>query len=144
MGEDTTARGHFSTAIGRRITVNGDYSVGFGLSSNTFIVNPNNVMSIMGGNVGIGTTNPDLLLEVSGEEDIVAKFSGRVKGVNAVDDDEFVTKAQIKSINTYYYTPTSTYDTNGNIGDTSWDEYYFYVKTDDGWKRAALETWDSN
>jgi hypothetical protein len=26
------------------------------------------------------------------------------------------------------YTPTSSYDTNGNIGDVSWDDY-FYIKT---------------
>ena len=34
-------------------------------------------------------------------------------------------------------------DPAGNIGDTSWDSSYFYVKTIDGWKRAALETWST-
>ena len=142
MGEDTTASGSFSTAMGRRITVNGDYSVGFGLSTNTYTVTSDHVMSIMGGNVGIGTTNPSKLLEVSGDQDIVAQFSGRVKGANAVNDDEFVTKGQVKSIS-IFYTPTGTSDITGNVGDTAWDDNYFYVKTIDGWKRAALETWES-
>lgn len=36
------------------------------------------------------------------------------------------------------YTPTGSADANGNIGDTAWDDNYFYVKTSFGWKRAAL------
>lgn len=38
------------------------------------------------------------------------------------------------------YTPTSTSDTNGNVGDFSWDDNYFYIKTNAGWKRAPLTT----
>ena len=96
--------------------------------------------------VGIGTNNPGYLLDVSGGVGVVASFSGRVKGANAVFDDEFVTKGQVNSISTNaeYYTPTGTSDTNGEVGDTTWDSNYFYVKTSEGWKRAALETWESN
>jgi hypothetical protein len=39
------------------------------------------------------------------------------------------------------YTPTSTTDPNGAVGDISWDADYFYVKTSAGWKRAALSVW---
>lgn len=39
------------------------------------------------------------------------------------------------------YTPTSTSDANGNVGDFCWDDQYFYVKTASGWKRAALTTY---
>lgn len=94
-------------------------------------------------NVGIGTLNPSYLLDVSGGSDIVAQFSGRVIGADAVNDDEFVTKGQVESISTSLYTPTGTSDPNGNLGDTVWDSNYFYVKTSQGWKRAALETWES-
>jgi len=142
MGEDTTAGGAFSTAIGRSIHVNGDYSVGIGLDDTVSMVTLDHVMAIMGGKVGIGTTNPSKLLEVSGNQDVVAQFSGRVKGADAVNDDEFVTKGQVKSVSTFNYTPTGTSDPNGNVGDTAWDDYYFYVKTPDGWKRVQLETWE--
>ncbi len=103
---------------------------------------------IINGSVGINTKNPDYLLDVFGAMDIVARFSGRVKDVDAVEDDEYVTKKQVESISNFYYspsyyTPTSTDDPNGNEGDTSWDSNYFYIKTSDGWKRAKLETWSS-
>ncbi|WP_207513822.1 hypothetical protein [Longitalea luteola] len=38
------------------------------------------------------------------------------------------------------YTPSSTSDTNGSVGDVSWDDNFFYIKTSNGWKRAALTT----
>lgn len=38
------------------------------------------------------------------------------------------------------YTPTSSADTNGNIGDTAWDDSYVYIKVSTGWKRATLNT----
>jgi hypothetical protein len=39
------------------------------------------------------------------------------------------------------YTPTSTADAHGNVGDIAWDADYVYVKTAAGWKRAALGAW---
>ena len=38
------------------------------------------------------------------------------------------------------YTPISSTDPNGNVGDFSWDANYMYVKTASGWKRSALGT----
>jgi hypothetical protein len=38
------------------------------------------------------------------------------------------------------YTPTSSKDRNGTVGDFSWDDNYIYIKTSAGWKRAALST----
>jgi hypothetical protein len=37
------------------------------------------------------------------------------------------------------YTPTTSGDTNGNIGDISWDNNYFYIKTNTGWGRINLD-----
>ena len=141
MGEGTTASGSFSTAIGRAIKVNANYSVGIGLSKTPYTVAFDHVMSIMGGKVGIGTTTPSFSLDVSGGDEIVAQFSGRVRGVDAINDDEFVTKGQVKNSLSAFYTPISTSDPKGIVGDTAWDSNYFYVKTNDGWKRATLETW---
>lgn len=43
-------------------------------------------------------------------------------------------------LNVAQYTPTSTEDTTGDVGDITSDDNYFYVKTKQGWKRTALET----
>jgi len=235
MGRETTADGQYSTAIGRTIEVLGQYSVGIGLDETPYTILNNYVMSIMGGNVGIGTTSPsevldvngnvnatsffgdgssltgvvttetdpvftssaasgittgdidnwntaygwgdhaqagydtsddswtgtgdtyttsgnvgigtdepEYLLDVSGGDDIVAQFSGRVKGSDAVNDDEYVTKGQVESSSNLFYTPTSTSDNFGDVGDTAWDSNYFYIKTNYGWKRLALETWETS
>jgi hypothetical protein len=37
------------------------------------------------------------------------------------------------------YTPTSSGDTNGNIGDVAWDNQYIYIKTNTGWGRTQLD-----
>jgi len=68
-GLSTVANGLLSTAMGRNISVNGQNSFGIGLSSHSpnWIVNSNYVMSIMGGNVGIGTTSPTAPLDVVGD-----------------------------------------------------------------------------
>ena len=39
------------------------------------------------------------------------------------------------------YTPTGSTDTNGSIGDVSWDNNYFYWKTSTQWLRLSGETW---
>lgn len=36
------------------------------------------------------------------------------------------------------FTPASSSDPSGNVGNLSWDEDYFYVKTNSGWKRTGL------
>jgi hypothetical protein len=70
MGFQTNASGYASTAMGRSINASGNYSVGIGLDNNPsgWTITQDNVMAIMGGNVGIGTTNPGtgLRLQVSG------------------------------------------------------------------------------
>tara|TARA_R110000803_G_scaffold10756_2_gene32662 strand:- start:5869 stop:7110 length:1242 start_codon:yes stop_codon:yes gene_type:complete len=38
------------------------------------------------------------------------------------------------------YTPTSTSDEKGDVGEVVVDDNYFYIKTSDGWKRSNLET----
>lgn len=38
------------------------------------------------------------------------------------------------------FTPESTKDSRGNIGEVSWDENYIYIKTKAGWKRSRLST----
>jgi hypothetical protein len=37
------------------------------------------------------------------------------------------------------FTPTSTNDERGTLGDSVWDDDYIYIKTNGGWKRSSLE-----
>jgi hypothetical protein len=69
------------------------------------------------GNVGIGTSSPTAKLDVHGST-----------GYNQI-------RMRIS------YTPTGPLDGNGNLGDVAWDNNYIYVKTNVGWRRAALSTW---
>jgi hypothetical protein len=74
-------------------------------------------LAVEGGSLGVNTTSPTAKLDVLGST-----------GYN-----------QIRMRTTY--TPTSTSDSNGSIGDIAWDYSYIYIKTSAGWKRAALSTW---
>lgn len=38
------------------------------------------------------------------------------------------------------YTPISTSDADGEVGDVAWDDSYIYIKTSIGWKRTALSS----
>ena len=143
LGNEVEANGDYSTAMGDRMIVNGYNSFGIGLGFQYWEVVDDHVMAIMGGNVGIGERSPMHALHVYSDDDIAAAFEGRVKGEDAINNDEFVTKGQVKSVVTTNFTPTGTSDNNGEVGDTAWDDNYFYVKTPNGWKRAELETWES-
>jgi hypothetical protein len=77
MGARTTASGGASTAMGSHINVSGNYSVGIGLDDiypSTWNVTADNVMSIMGGKVGIGTTSPTDELHVVGDINCTGKL----------------------------------------------------------------------
>ncbi|GIW62068.1 MAG: hypothetical protein KatS3mg089_0920 [Patescibacteria group bacterium] len=58
--------------------------------------NPGTAKLAINGNVGIGTTNPSYKLDVQGGSGIVAQFSGRVIGADAVNTNEFVTLGQLQ------------------------------------------------
>jgi hypothetical protein len=68
------------------------------------------------GYTGVGTTSPASQLDISGRAGY-HQFRMRTA-----------------------YTPSSSSDSNGNVGDFSWDTNYLYIKTSSGWKRSALTT----
>jgi len=57
------------------------------------------------------------------------------------ENGEWVISPSLKptSLTLPKYTPTSTGDIFGKIGDTVWDDNYLYVRTNAGWKRTSLE-----
>ena len=75
FGYATIADGNYSTVFGNGIIVNGDNSFGIALDNTGYTVTDNNVMSIMGGNVGIGTTAPSRPLHVVGNSEAAARFT---------------------------------------------------------------------
>jgi hypothetical protein len=99
----------------RRLGIYGGGVSGLSVGSYSGTVPPSNGM-IIPGNVGIGTSAPTARLHVVGST-----------GYNQL-------RLQTP------YTPSSSADPNGNVGDIAWDNNYIYVKTSAGWKRAALST----
>jgi len=101
-------------------TPNGSWMQSFagGLGANTAVLgDANTTKTILRGKVGIGTTTPTAQLHIKG-----------ATGYNQL---------RLRSD----YTPTSTGDTNGQIGDFAKSTTYIYVKTGAGWKRTAIATW---
>jgi len=71
-----------------------------------------------GGQIGIGSTSPTAQLHIY--------------TANGYDQLRLQTN----------YTPTSSADLNGSVGNICWDNSYIYVKcASGGWKRAALSAW---
>jgi hypothetical protein len=70
----------------------------------------------LAGNLGLRTTSPTDLIDING-----------VNGYSQL---------RLRAS----YTPTSSADTNGNIGDIAWDDNFLYVKVSTGWKKSALTT----
>jgi len=75
FGNATVASGNYSTVFGYGLTVDGNYSFGIALDNSGYLISSNNVMSIMGGNVGIGTTAPARHLHVVGNSEAAARFT---------------------------------------------------------------------
>jgi len=68
------------------------------------------------GNAGFRTSNPTAIVDING-----------TTGYNQL---------RLRTS----YTPTSSSDPNGNVGDITWDNDYIYVKTSLGWRRAPLSS----
>ncbi len=76
IGISNSSSGNSSLAMGAKMTVGGNNSVGIGLDNNPHTVSAANVMSIMGGNVGIGTVTPNAALDVVGNISIETLGNG--------------------------------------------------------------------
>jgi hypothetical protein len=89
------------------------------VTGNIFKVTKSNVevLSLSAlGNLGIGISTPTAKLDISGNT-----------GYNQL---------RLRTS----YTPTSSSDTNGNVGDMAWDDIYFYWKTSSQWLRVSGQT----
>ncbi len=66
-GYNNTVSGNYSSAFGYNMNVSGGYSFGINVSTTAATLSRDNTIALMGGNVGIGTTSPQSLLDVSGD-----------------------------------------------------------------------------
>ncbi|OGB90196.1 hypothetical protein A2625_04360, partial [candidate division WOR-1 bacterium RIFCSPHIGHO2_01_FULL_53_15] len=80
LGGYTTASGNYSVALGSHISVNADNSVGIGLDNLPRAVTQSNTMAVMGGKVGIGTTDPGGILDLAGKTTFEAGGGMRTTG----------------------------------------------------------------
>jgi len=81
-----------------------------------------------------------------GTPDLFIKGGTTNRGNVGINNEDPTSKLDISGTTGYQqlrlrnsYTPTTSGDTNGEIGDISWDDNYIYVKTNSGWGRSSLD-----
>lgn len=82
----------------------------------------------------------------TGTPDLYIQGSGSTRGYVGLNTDSPTNNLDIDNNIGYEgfrvrtaYTPSSSGDTNGEIGTITWDSNYIYVKTSTGWGRAQLD-----
>ena len=127
----------FGYLVGRSFTGNN-------LGSNNIIIGTNitlpnataNAINI--GGVLFGT---ETYYNVAGNPLTATTANGRI-GIRVVTPSSTLDVSGTTGYNQFRlrttYTPTSSGDTNGNIGDIAWDNTYIYIKTNTGWGRTQL------
>jgi len=134
--------------------VRGENNVGFpgyGKQKDSFIYssNANNGINIISSQ---GTGTDDYIRFYAGQDangttpDLYIQGSGSTRGNIGINNESPTSKLDIIGTTGYQqlrirtsYTPSSTADTNGEIGDISWDTSYLYIKTGTGWGRISLD-----
>lgn len=95
IGTEVRATATSSMAFGSNIRVNAKNSIGIGLSDTTiFNANQANTFTVIGGNVGFGTSTPDRALVVDGEFKSTATSTAScftTDGVNCVGARSYIT-----------------------------------------------------
>ena len=102
--------------------------------------------------VEIGTSDGSLInvLKIEGDETTFIDNSTTPKGIQydadysstfvnrSLVDKEYV-DGEISLLNTTNFTPTSTLDPTGSLGEITFDSTYMYYRTSSGWGRVALD-----
>ena len=103
------------------------------LETQTILAEDNNIDLNFNGTNETAVGGGIRVLNARGEES--AELKTDVDG-NWVTNNDF----KPNSITIPQYTPTSSIDENGTLGNVTRDDNYIYIKTSTGWKRANLES----
>lgn len=125
---------------------------GYGNQGDSFIYssNPNNGINIISSQ---GTGTDDYIRFYAGQDangttpDLYIQGSGATRGYVGINTDSPTNYLDIDNSLSGFkglrvrrsYTPSSSGDTNGEVGTITWDNNYIYVKTGSGWGRAQLD-----
>ena len=149
MRQDSTAIFRVNTIVPNIQLLQGNFGIN--------IEDPSEKLHVDGNAIFTGTIKSGSSITIDGDNDKITASGGTID----FDDENLVTTGNVGAgtatttatldVNgaTGYsqvrmrttYTPTSSADANGNVGDIAWDDDYVYIKTSTGWKRAALTAW---
>lgn len=73
------------------------------------------------------------------KDTIIKKYAENVNSFLAKFSRDAYT--DVRRATPYDYTPSSSADETGSIGDTAYDNDFVYKKCNSGWRRAALSVW---
>jgi hypothetical protein len=127
IGQSNTLKQSYAIAIGTSITITQAYAIVIGRPTHAYA------------KVGMGTASPTARLHVKSGFTTSSQMAFLVEDSNGTDLFKVTSDGRVGI--PISVTPTGTSDPQGNQGDISYDDDYFYVKTSAGWKRAALSAW---
>lgn len=90
-----------------------------------------------------GSTSSTIFINVSGEAEITSAFKITDDGIEAdgsTSKSGFILKDGFLNL-VQKFKPTGSGDITGLNRDFTFDDDYIYIKTEAGWKRAAITTW---
>lgn len=123
---------------------------GYGKQGDSFVysTNENNGLNILS---TPGTGTEDYIRFYAGQDangttpDLYIQGSGSTRGYVGINTDSPTNYLDINNMGVEgfrirsSYTPSSSGDTNGEVGTITWDDNYIYVKTSSGWGRSSLD-----
>ncbi len=146
-GYPSTRRTGFLSYYGTAHTRGGTPNVGTGFFRNKVVLQSQSDADGLVISPGIGDVNATLWFEINGNSVGIVDTDKGNWGFGLNSDGTEMPNATVQigssgSTATMVYHPTNVPATSGdtgNVGEMSWDDTYFYIRTNTGWGRVALD-----